>query len=339
VELDAEGSDGLSGREAEIVAHLHRHGASFFASLHEAVGGGFPQDMVDAIWDLVWKGLLTNDTLHALRAYASAPERTRRSGRPSTFRSRRLIPPSAEGRWGVVPSASASPTAWATAMAHQLLARHGIVTRDAAAIEQLPGGFSAIYPVLRRLEETGRIRRGYFVAGLGAAQFAQPGAVDLLRDARDDRDDTITAVTISATDPANPYGVLIPWPIVSEEGRGATRTAGARVVLVNGRAAAWIGRGDRQVVVCLADDEPERSQVGRALARELVNLATRAPEGRRGWLIEEINGRPAAQDPATRFLLEAGFASTAMGLQLRVPRRPAIVDTARAEREDANDHA
>ena len=339
VALGAKGGDGLSGREAEIVAHLHRHGASFFASLHEAVGGGFPQDMVDAIWDLVWKGLLTNDTLHALRAYASAPERTRRSGRPSTFRSRRLIPRSAEGRWGVVPSAPASPTAWATAMAHQLLARHGIVTRDAAAIEQLPGGFSAIYPVLRRLEETGRIRRGYFVAGLGAAQFAQPGAVDLLRDARDDRDDTITAVTISATDPANPYGVLIPWPIVSEEGRGATRTAGARVVLVNGRAAAWIGRGDRQVVVCLPDDEPERSQVGRALARELVNLATRAPEGRRGWLIEEINGRPAAQDPATRFLLEAGFASTAMGLQLRVPRRPAIVDTARAEREDADDHA
>ena len=141
-------------------------------------------------------------------------------------------------------------------MAHQLLARHGIVTRDVTAIEQLPGGFSAMYPVLRRLEETGRIRRGYFVAGLGAAQFAQPGAVDLLRDARDERDEIVT-VTISATDPANPYRRADPvahdcsaaQPITRA---GATRTAGARVVIVNGRAAAWIGRGDRQLVVCVA---------------------------------------------------------------------------------------
>ena len=101
-------------------------------------------------------------------------------------------------------------------MANQLLVRHGVVTRDVTAIEQLPGGFSSMYPVLRRLEETGRIRRGYFVAGLGAAQFAQPGAVDLLRDMRDDRDEIVT-VTISATDPANPYGVLIPWPIRLDE--------------------------------------------------------------------------------------------------------------------------
>lgn len=219
-------------------------------------------------------------------------------------------------------------------MAHQLLTRHGIVTRDAATIEHLPGGFSAIYPVLRRLEETGRIRRGYFVAGLGAAQFAQPGAVDLLRDARDERDEAITAVTISATDPANPYGVLIPWPMVTEEGRGATRTAGARVVIVNGRAAAWIGRGDRQLIACLPDNEPERSQIGRALARELVELARRAPDGRRGWLIEEINGRPAAQDPASRFLIDAGFAATAGGLQLRVPRRPAIAGDDRGDESD-----
>ena len=325
-------NDGLSEREAAIVAHLHRHGASFFVPLHDAAGGGFPQETVDAIWDLVWKGLLTNDTLHALRAYASPPERTRRTGKGTTFRSRRLIPPSAEGRWTVVPSPSSSPTAWATTMAQQLLARHGIVTRDVAAIEQLPGGFSAVYPVLRRLEETGRIRRGYFVAGLGAAQFAQPGAVDLLRDAREARDEIVT-VTVSATDPANPYGILIPWPLrrddadrsSSSRSGQATRTAGARVVLVNGLAAAWIGRGDRQLVVCLPDDEPERSQIGRALARELVAIAQRAPEGRRGWLIEDISGKPAMEDRASQFLLEAGFSSTSMGLQLRVARRlPAI---------------
>ncbi len=317
--------DGLLDREAQIVAHLSRHGASFFNQVHDAAGGGFPQESVDAIWDLVWKGLLTNDTLHALRAYAAPPERARRQPRGGTFRSRRLVPPSAEGRWTLVPDPAGSATAWATAMAHQLLTRHGVVTRDVTAIEQLPGGFSALYPVLRRLEETGRIRRGYFVAGLGAAQFAQPGAIDLLRDAREVRDEVVT-VTIAATDPANPYGVLIPWPIRHDEGDQpassrsgqATRSAGARVVIVNGRMAAWISRGDRQLIVSLPDDEPDRSQVGRALARELVTIAHRAPEGRRGWLIEEINGTPPIQHPAGQYLLEAGFTSTAMGLQLRV---------------------
>jgi ATP-dependent Lhr-like helicase len=196
-----------------------------------------------------------------------------------------------------------------------------VETRDVTAIEQLPGGFSALYPVLRRLEETGRIRRGYFVAGLGAAQFAQPGAIDLLRDAREERDEVVTT-SFSATDPANPYGVLIPWPLsAAEDTRGATRSAGARVVIVNGRLAAWIGRGDRQLIVALPDDEPERSRLGRALARELVAIARRAPEGRRGWLIEEINAAPASQHPVSSFLVEAGFAVTAMGLQLR-PMRP-----------------
>ena len=310
-------NEGLMGRDAHIVSHLGKQGASFFGPLHDAIGGGFPQETVDAIWDLVWKGLLTNDTLHALRAYVAPPERSRRVPRGSTFRSRRLVPPSAEGRWALVPGAGASPTTWATAMANQLLTRHGVVARDVTAIEQLPGGFSALYPVLRRLEETGRIRRGYFVAGLGAAQFAQPGAIDLLRDAREERDEVIT-VTLSATDPANPYGVLIPWPVlVAEDTRGATRSAGARVVIVNGRLAAWISRGDRQLIVCLPDDEPERSSVGRALARELVEIARRAPEGRRGWLIEEINGKRAIEHPASQYLIEHGFASSAMGLQLR----------------------
>ena len=245
--------EGLSGRETQIVAHLHRNGASFFGPLHEAAGGGFPQETVDAIWDLVWKGLLTNDTLHALRAYSSPPERTRRPGKGTTFRSRRLIPPSAEGRWTLVPPPAASTTTWATAMANQLLVRHGVVTRDVTAIEQLPGGFSSMYPVLRRLEETGRIRRGYFVAGLGAAQFAQPGAVDLLRDMRDDRDEIVT-VTISATDPANPYGVLIPWPMseAAPISRGATTD--------RRRAGHHRQRPRRRV------DRPRRSAVGRLRA-------------------------------------------------------------------------
>jgi ATP-dependent Lhr-like helicase len=328
----------LSGKEVEVYEHLRTRGAAFFSALHSALGGGFPQETVDALWSLVWKGLVTNDTFHALRAYLRAPERTRRPGRTTAFRSRRLVPQSAEGRWSPLqPASSRSLTEWATAFSQQLLTRHGVVTREVTAVEQLPGGFSTVYPVLRRMEDTGRVRRGYFVAGLGAAQFAQPGAVDLLRAARDEGEDP-SVRTLAATDPANPYGALLPWPdwpnshgdrvdaasaSTSPAGVRASRSAGARVVIVDGRLAAWIGRGDRTLLVALPADEPDRSRVGHALAGELVSLAQRAPEGSRGWLIEEINGGPAAADPAAAFLLAAGFAGTAMGLQLRVARRAA----------------
>ena len=311
----------LAGREAHILAWLTRHGASFFGPLHEAAGGGFPQETVDALWSLVWKGLVTNDTLHPLRAYASAPERTRRPSRASPFRSRRLIPPSAEGRWSAVGVADrASPTVWAKAVTEQLLTRHGIVTRDVTAIEPLPGGFSAVYPVLRRLEDTGRVRRGYFVAGLGAAQFAQPGAVDLLRAERDARE-TPQVATLAATDPANPYGALVPWPDwPGGDSLRASRSAGAQVVLVDGYLAAWIARGQRQMLMALPPEEPERSRIARALARELVRVADDAPGDHRGWLIAEINGTPATATPLANPLLEAGFVATSGGLQLRVPK-------------------
>jgi ATP-dependent Lhr-like helicase len=321
---------GLNEPERELLAQLRDRGAAFFAPLHASLGGGFPRETVDTLWSLVWKGLVTNDTLHALRAYMRPPERARRSGRSTPFRSRRLVPASAEGRWSaVLPQEQRSLTEWATTFAQQLLSRHGVVTREVTAVEQIPGGFSAIYPVLRRMEETGRVRRGYFVAGLGAAQFAQPGAVDLLRAARDPSDEP-HVVTLAATDPANPYGALLPWPDwtpaamkASTEAPAplrASRSAGARVVLVDGQLIAWIARGDRIMLVSLPSDDPERSRAGRALAHELVALAHRAAEGARGWLIEAINASPAASDPAATFLLDAGFAVSAMGLQLRVAR-------------------
>jgi ATP-dependent Lhr-like helicase len=310
----------LTDSEREVLERLQKSGASFFAPLHAALGGGFPKETVDALWSLVWQGLVTNDTLHALRAYLRPPERARKPSRATPFRSRRLVPPSAEGRWTAVSSTSRSLTEWATAFTQQLLTRHGVVTREVTSIEQLPGGFSAIYPVLRRMEDTGRVRRGYFVAGLGAAQFAQPGAVDLLRAARELTDEPYVA-TLAATDPANPYGALLPWPSLNDDATTrASRSAGARVILVDGQLAAWIGRGDRTMIINLPPDDPERSRLGRALAQQLVDLAHGAPEGSRGWLIEEINGGPAASDPAAAFLLDAGFAVTAMGLQFRTAK-------------------
>ncbi len=314
-------SGGLAERQARIVAYLIRHGAGFFEALHDAGGGGFPQETVDALWHLVWQGLVTNDTLHPLRAYTSAPPRHRREGRAHRFRSRRLTPPSAEGRWSVLGTAPAlSPTERATALTRQLLSRHGVVTRDVTALEPVTGGFSTVYPVLRRLEETGRVRRGYFVAGLGGAQFAEPGALDRLRA---ERDTTAApdAVMVSATDPANPYGAMMPWPAWSgAPAARASRVAGARVVLVDGHAVAWIARGDRQMLVALPDEEPERSRRGTALARVLVSHAQRAAMGRAGWLIAEINGIKATSHPVASLFVSAGFDATSGGLQLRVPR-------------------
>src|SRR6185295_13318206 len=308
-----------SERELAILDALRASGASFFGPLHDAAGGGYPGETVTALWNLVWRGLVTNDTFHALRAFtrSRAPRRRERRTTPAAaFRSRRLAPPSAEGRWVLVhasdgarrvqPSDGRSPkgaalqasTKWAAAITQQLLARHGVVTREAVVTENIPGGFGVVYPVLKGMEETGRIRRGYFVAGLGATQFAMPRAHDLLRSLRDQPDD-VEVVVLAATDPANPYGATLKWTgrrstqnpqntqkqtgsassassalnVVTDAGRGPTRSVGATVVLVNGALAAYLARGDRQLATFLPEAEPERSKAGRAVARVLIDRA------------------------------------------------------------------
>jgi ATP-dependent Lhr-like helicase len=316
----------VEGRAAEILDHLQEHGASFFTAVHDGTGGGFPTETVDALWDLVWQGLVTNDTIQPLRAYARIEETrgTKKRARGAPFRSRRLVPPRAEGRWSLVGAprvTKSSGTEWGAAMAQQLLSRHGIVTRETVAAESVTGGFSAVYTVLKAMEDAGRIRRGYFVAGLGAAQFAMPAALDLLRSMRDAPETGRTAV-VAATDPANPYGASVKWPELPDTttlGRGPTRTAGALVVLVDGRPAAYLRRGERELLLFLPESEPSRSRVGREAARMLLHLAA-TREGRRGMLIAEINGVPAPTHAAARLFTEQGFAATAMGLQARTER-------------------
>ena len=306
----------LEGRSAEILDYLREHGASFFAAIHQGTGGGFPTETVDALWDLVWQGLVTNDTLHALRAYGRTEDkRAARRQRGAPFRSRRLVPRTAEGRWSAVEVITPSTTAttqWGAAMAQQLLTRHGVITRETVGSEAVAGGFSAVYQVLKAMEDAGRVRRGYFVAGLGAAQFAMPAALDLLRSMRDVPEEPRTVV-VAATDPANPYGAIIPWPQ-----QGPTRSAGARVMLVDGQAAAYLRRGERELLLFLPDAEPRRSQMGREVARLLLHLAAAREEGRRGMLIAEINGESAPAHPAARLFIQEGFAATAMGLQARI---------------------
>jgi ATP-dependent Lhr-like helicase len=318
-----------------IRAELRKRGASFFADLAAATGA-FPADLLKALWALVWAGEITNDTLAPLRSYLrGAPKEDRRVphlGR--AFRSRRIGPPGSEGRWSLLPESSGTPTERATALAQSLLARHGVVTREAVHAEEIAGGFAAVYPVLKAMEEAGRVRRGYFVAGLGGAQFALPGAPERLRAFREPSPEPATLV-LAATDPANPYGATLPWPRMDGEGR-AQRAAGAQVVLHDGALVGWLGRGEQNLQTFLPDEEPERSRSARALARALAGLVE---EGRRkALLIARVDGEEVGASPLAPALKEAGFTPGIKGYLKRAPlgRDPPGPEPAGAwEEEDA----
>jgi len=359
----------LTEREEKLLAVLESTGANFFDPIHQALGGGYPGETIEALWSLVWRGLITNDSLHALRAYIARPDSSRSSRRPQTgavFRSRRTTPPTAQGRWsllplrlqrGVAPDSSpavltASPpaeglrgpggprdsrsgdrryghsqTEASHALALQLLNRYGILLRESVAAENVPGGFSAVYDVLKALEESGRIRRGYFVAGLGATQFALPAAVDLLRQLRNAPPaERPEFVQLAAADPANPYGSVLRWPdlpVAEEDSESAprilTRAAYAEVILRNGQLVAWLRRGNPNLLVFLPAEEPERSQVAAGLAHFLCSRgqARLHASGREGVLITTINGQPVAAHPMARFLMDAGFHPGPLGMHLR----------------------
>jgi ATP-dependent Lhr-like helicase len=296
----------LGELEQRVVDYLRAHGASFYAQMQAAIGG-FPATLIDAMWDLVWKGVVTNDTFHALRAFT----RPKAAPRVSGYRSRRVAPASTQGRWSLIPTlgVAVNPTQHATALAHQLLARYGVVIREVGAAESLAGGFSAVYPVLKAMEDAGRVRRGYFVAGLGATQFATGGALDLLRAYRDEPDEPETML-LAATDPANPYGALLKWPAA-----GLTRSVGASVIVVNGALAAYIARGEKQLTIFLPEDEPNRTAVAKAIARALASLVREGK--RRAMLIAEVNDEPIARSAVAPFLAEEGFVPSALGYQMR----------------------
>jgi ATP-dependent Lhr-like helicase len=364
----------LTEREEKLIAVLESTGASFFDPLHQALGGGYPGETIEALWSLVWRGFITNDSLHALRAYIAKPDSARTPRRTQTgvvFRSRRTTPPTAQGRWsllplrfqggrlaaGVAPDTSpavspasapadegrgpggprdsrsgdrryaASQTEASHALALQLLNRYGVLLREQVAAENVPGGFSAVYDVLKALEESGRIRRGYFVAGLGATQFALPAAVDLLRQLRTDPpEEKPEFVQLAATDPANPYGSVLRWPdlpVAEEDAETAprvlTRAAYAEVILRNGQLVAWLRRGNPNLLVFLPSEEPERSQTAAGLAHFLCTRGQERLRGasHQGVLITTINGQPVAAHPMARFLMDAGFHPGPLGMHLR----------------------
>ncbi|MGH4019913.1 MAG: ATP-dependent helicase [Pseudonocardiaceae bacterium] len=319
-------------------------GALFFRQLADRAGEqlvseGEPApldtDVVTTLWDLVWAGLVTNDSLAPLRALVSgrgAAHRPRRSaprGRYARMRARdpltgssreyhrpptpsRSGPPTAAGRWSLAPAPETDPTRRAHAHAEAFLERHGVLTRGALDTERGSGGFAAVYKVLRAMEESGRCRRGYVIEGLGGAQFAVPGAIDRLRALGSPGDRTSgQAVVLAAADPAQPYGAALPWPRTTDEVRHRPgRKAGALVVLVDGIAVLYVERGGRSLLSFTAYRDVLRAAVA-ALAAAV----------HQGWLgslsVQRADGEAVLGSALAELLSEAGFRTTPRGLRLR----------------------
>jgi ATP-dependent Lhr-like helicase len=339
---------GLSERAKQIYAYLLEQGASFHAALHQAAGGGFPNETTDALWELVWAGLITNDTYHPVRSLLFSPEVERHRAQPyvppgspeflQRLRARRGGSWVGQGRWSALKHrvhSAQSPTDWSIATAQQLLVRYGVVMRETAAAEDIPGGYAAIYPALKTMEENGWIRRGMFVAGMGAAQFANPKAVDMLRSLRNDPERADT-VHLAASDPANPYGSLLPW-VQGSGDHTMSRSVGANVILVNGQLAGFFRRRNPAIVTFLPEEDPERGRVAKEVAQKLAAVAIRHQTRRGGLLIATIDGTPAGEHVLARFLQESGFVLTAAGFQMRRVQRPATEPPAPEEEFDTED--
>jgi ATP-dependent Lhr-like helicase len=297
--------------------HLATSGASFWHEIVAAVAAGDHNAdepaVLEALWDLVWAGEVTNDSLAPLRSYVSKRKTsgsTQKRRRPRVGQIRATGPAQAAGRWSLVAPLlvpEPAPTQRLTARALQLVERYGVLTREAALGEGQVGGFAGVYPLLKALEERGELRRGYFVEGLGAAQFALPGAVDRLRSAASDRnrqdDGTSTVHVLASTDPAQPYGASLPWP--DTEGRPA-RTAGSHVVLVDGEAAIYLERGAKSMLTFEAALNSDR------WIEPLVDLVR--SKTIRTLEIAKINGVPWAESETTETLVAHGFVKAYKGL-------------------------
>ncbi|HWF25954.1 MAG TPA: DEAD/DEAH box helicase, partial [Solirubrobacteraceae bacterium] len=292
-------------------------GACFFTDLLVDVELS-PEELQEALWDLAWAGEATNDAFAPLRAprltlaRAQAQHRSASRGtRAGRFATRRRSGAAAQvqGRWSLTaPLIGIPPTrgeeaprvsARRRALAELLLERYGILTREQVRAEGVPGGFSSIYPELSQLETLGIARRGYFVEGLGAAQFALPGAVERLR--CQGPADAEAPLVLAAVDPAQPYGAALPWPKRGDVARGPARVAGAYVVLSGGEPVLYLERGGKGLLTLVAADD----------ARFEPALAALADEVRHGRIkriaLEHVDREPALASPLGPALIALGF--------------------------------
>jgi ATP-dependent Lhr-like helicase len=324
-----------------IMEALERGGAYFFRQLADN-----PNDeLKQALWELIWAGWVTGDTFAPVRALLSGPRRSSGRHGPPAHRHRQRPPrlsrysvahaqargsdPTVAGRWSALPAAEPESTVRAHFQAELMLSRHGVLTKGAAAAEEIPGGFAMLYKVLTAFEDAGRCQRGYFVESLGGAQFAVASTVDRLRSYLDGVDPDhreYHAVVMAAADPANPYGAALAWPTrkiadadgaIGETAHRPGRKAGALVALVDGELVWFLERGGRSLLN-FTDDTEAHSVAAAALA-DLVSA------GRvQAFLIEKVNGvsvlEPGADGQRASVqeaLIGAGFARTPRGLRLR----------------------
>ena len=244
--------------------------------------------LTQALWDLVWAGEVTNDAWAPLRAprqtlaahALAGPARARggrlragrRFGGPSLRAGRFGTSAQVQGRWsltlalfgeeaareqGARPAAIEELRARRRALAELLLERYGVLTREQVSAEGIAGGFSALYGALTELETLGVCRRGYFVEGLGGAQFALPGAVERLRARASDGE--VATLVLAAVDPAQPYGAVLPWPRRAAQTRRPARVAGAYVVFVADEPVLYLERGGRGILT-LTSESRHRSR-------------------------------------------------------------------------------
>jgi ATP-dependent Lhr-like helicase len=320
-----------------ILDTLSGGGAYFFRQLAQGEIG--ETALKAALWELIWAGWITGDTFAPVRVLLggaatrkrSAPaHRGRRPPRLSRYSvahpQSRGTEPTVAGRWSALPLPEPDSTLRAHYQAELLLNRHGVLTRGAAAAEDVPGGFATLYKVLSTFEEAGRCQRGYFVESLGGAQFAVASTVDRLRsylDGIDPERPEYRAIVLAAADPANPYGAALPWPGSTAAGPGSGarpgRKAGALVVLVDGELAWFLERGGRSLLTFT--DDPAADQAAATALADLVAARRVA-----SILVERINGVPALQPraggpspvaDALSGLVQAGFVATPRGLRLR----------------------
>ena len=295
-------------------------GACFFSDL--LVDAGLDaRALQDALWDLVWAGEATNDAFAPLRAprlmgAAQSSQARFAEGRPSRARlpdgrrqaAGRLMgrrrggtAPLLQGRWSLTaPLFRCTPELGARrrALAELLLERYGILTREQVRAEGIPGGFAAVYPELSQLEILGTVRRGYFVEGLGGAQFALPGAVERMRSTGSDD----LPVVLPAVDPGQPYGAVLPWPAgESTDAMRPRRVAGAYVVLSQGEPVLFVERGGRALETLVAGGDPRVEPALLALVEEVrVGRIKRVA-------LELVNGGAAMSSELAPLLIALGF--------------------------------
>ncbi|WP_127094573.1 Lhr family ATP-dependent helicase [Microbacterium lemovicicum] len=310
--------------EERVLQSLAGGGAYFAAQLRQLTDAANEQSVVEALWNLTWAGRVTNDTFAPIRTLLGGGAQThrvaRKAPRARLYRGTTLSrptgttpprPPAIGGRWSVLPEVEPDPTVRATASASLLLDRYGVVTRGSVQSEGLPGGFAQAYRVLAGFEQAGHCRRGYVIEKLGAAQFAASTTVDRLREFAALPDPApMRAVTMAATDPANPYGAALSWPALAGVTHRPGRKAGGLVVLIDGELTLYLERGGKSALV-FTDDEQRlaaaaRDLAGTARARRLDTLT-----------IEQVNGAFVYGTPSGRALRDAGFVESPRGLTLR----------------------